>query len=55
VLTEFPSALTLAYNVLNKMRIASLAYGIVSINRHVTLIASEVLTARHDCVQYVCL
>jgi hypothetical protein len=48
--TELPSALTLAYNILNKMIIASLAYGIVCVNRRVTFITSEVLTARHDCV-----
>jgi hypothetical protein len=44
VLTELPSALTLNY-VLNKMRIASLAYRIVCVNRRVTFIRSEVLTA----------
>jgi hypothetical protein len=48
--TQLPSALTLPYNILTKMRIASLAYGIVSINRRVTFVTSEVLTARHDCV-----
>jgi hypothetical protein len=31
--SELPSTLTLAYNVLTKMRISSLAYGIVSVNR----------------------
>jgi hypothetical protein len=48
--TERPSALTLAYNVLNKMRIASLAYGIACVNRRVTFITSKVLTAKHASV-----
>jgi hypothetical protein len=48
--TVLPSTLTFAYNVLNKIRISSLAYGIVSVNKRVTYITSEVLTARHDCV-----
>jgi hypothetical protein len=51
--TEIPSTLTLAYNVLTKMRISSLAYRIVSVNRRVTFITSEVLTSRHDCVSNI--
>jgi hypothetical protein len=47
---EFPSTLSFAYNVLTKMRISSLAYGIVSFNKRVTFITSEVPTSRHDCV-----
>jgi hypothetical protein len=51
--TELPSTLTLVYNILTKMRIASLACGIVSVNSRVTFITSEVLTARHDCMSNI--
>jgi hypothetical protein len=51
--TEFPSTLTLAYSVLTKVRISSLAYGIVSLNKRVTFITIEVLTSRHDCMSYI--
>jgi hypothetical protein len=48
--TELPSTLTFAYNVLNKIRISSLAYGLVSVNKCVSYVTSEVIKARHDCV-----
>jgi hypothetical protein len=51
--TELPYTLTLVYNVLTKMRVASLAYGKVSLNRRVTFKTSEVLIARHDCVSNI--
>jgi hypothetical protein len=47
---NLPSALVLAYGVLSKIRISSLAYGIVCVNRRVTYITNEVLTSRHNCV-----
>jgi hypothetical protein len=51
--TELPSIITLAYNVLTKMRISSLAYGIVFFDGCVTFITSEVLTSRHVCVSNI--
>jgi hypothetical protein len=51
--TELPSTLTLAYNVLPKMRISSLAYGTVFVNGRMTFITSEVLTSGHDCVSNI--
>jgi hypothetical protein len=47
---ELPSTLIYAYNVITKVRISSLPYGIVSLNKRVTFITSELLTSRHDCV-----
>jgi hypothetical protein len=40
------SELSFANNVLRKIRLSSLAYGIVSVNKHVTYITNEVLTSR---------
>jgi hypothetical protein len=38
------------HSVLRKIRMSSLAYGIVSVNKRVTYITNEVLTSRHNCV-----
>jgi len=53
---ELPSELVFAENVLSSTRLASLTYGIVSINWHVTCITNEVLTSRHNCMfeLYIC-
>jgi hypothetical protein len=51
--SELPSTLTLAYNALTKMRISSLAHGIVFVNGRVTFITSEVLSSRHDCMSNI--
>ena len=51
--TEFPilpSEINIAQSVLKKMRLSSLAYGIVCINKRVTYITNEVLTSRHNCI-----
>jgi len=47
---KLPSELEFAQSVLKRMRLSSLAYGIVCINKRVTYITNEVLTSRHDCV-----
>jgi hypothetical protein len=47
---NLPSELTFAYNVLSKIHISSVAYGIVSFNKRVTYITNEVLTSKHNCV-----
>jgi hypothetical protein len=44
------SELIFAYDVLNKIRLSSLAYGTVSVHKCVTYVTNEVLTSRHDCV-----
>jgi len=45
---KLPSELIFAQSVL-KMRLSSLAYGIVCINKSVTYITNEVLTSKHEC------
>jgi len=45
---NLPSELQFAQNVIKRMRLSSLAYGIVCINKRVTYITNEVLTSRHD-------
>jgi len=47
---KLPSEHVFAESVLKKMQLSSLAYGIVSVNKRVTYITSEVITSRHDCV-----
>ena len=47
---KLPSELLIAQTVLKRMRLSSLAYGIVGIKKRVTYITNEVLTSRHDCV-----
>jgi len=47
---KLPSALVFAHSVLSKMRLSSLAYGIVCVNNCVTYITKEVLTSKHDCM-----
>jgi len=56
---QFPnlsSELIFAENVLAKIQLSSLTYGIVNIDQHITYISNEVLTSRHDCVfeRYTC-
>jgi len=46
---NLPSELIFAENVLAKIQVFSLSYGIVNINNHITYITNEVLTSRHDC------
>ena len=47
------SELIFAQSVLKRMRLSSLVYGIVCINKHVTYITNEVLTSKHDCIWFV--
>jgi hypothetical protein len=47
------SELTFAYNILGNIRLSSLAYGIVCVNKRVTYITNEVLTSRHDCLSHM--
>ena len=47
---KLPSALVFAPSVLSKIRLSSLAYGIVCVNNRVTYITKEVLTSKHDCM-----
>jgi len=50
---QFPklsSGLDFARSGLKRMRLSSLAFGIVCINKCVTCITNEVLMSRHDCV-----
>jgi hypothetical protein len=53
---KLPSGQTFLNAVLNKIRLSSLAYGILSVHNHVTYITNEVPTSRHDCVleRYIC-
>ena len=53
---NLPSEVVFAENILSKMELSSLTYGIVKINKHITYINNEVLTSRHDCVfeRYTC-
>ena len=39
---------------IKKIRLSSLTYKIVNINKRVTYITNEVLTSKHDCVLEVC-
>ena len=48
--SNLPSELTFAQSVLKNMRLSSLVYGIVSINKRVTYITNQVLTSKHNCV-----
>jgi len=47
---KLPSALVFAHSVLGKIRLLTLAYGIVCVNNRVTYITNEVLTSKHDCL-----
>jgi len=47
---RLPSSLIFAQSVLNKIRLSSLAYGIVSINKRLTYFTNKVLTSKHDCM-----
>jgi len=53
---NLPSEVIFAENVLAKIELSSLTYGIVNINKHITYIANVVLTSRNDCVfeRYTC-
>jgi hypothetical protein len=46
---QLPHALVFALNSLRKLRISSLAYGIVCIKNRITCITNEVLTSKHEC------
>jgi len=47
---KLPSALVFAHSMLSKIRLSSLAYGIVCVNNRVTYITNEVLTSKHNCL-----
>jgi len=53
---NLPSELIFAENVLAKIQLSFLTYGIININKNITYITNEVLTSRHDCVfeRYSC-
>jgi len=53
---NLPSELIFAENVLAKIQLPSLTYGIVNFSKHVTYISNEVLTSKQDCVfeRYTC-
>ena len=50
---QLPSELTFAQSVLKTMRLSSLVYGVVCINKRLTYITNDVLTSRHECRFYV--
>jgi hypothetical protein len=47
---QSPSELVFAQNALSKLRISTLAYGIVCIKNGITGITNEVLTSKHNCI-----
>ena len=49
-ISNLPSELIFAQSVLQNMRLSSLVYGIVCINKRVTYITNQVLSSKHDCV-----
>ena len=53
---ELPSELIFAQSILKRIRLPSLAYGIIIVNRHITCITNETITSKHDCVfeRYTC-
>ena len=52
--SALPSKLIFARRVLKRMRLSSLVYGIVCINKRVTYITNQVLASKHDCVFDLC-
>jgi hypothetical protein len=44
------SELTFAYNILKKIRLSSLAHGIVSVKKCVTYLTNVVVTSGHNCL-----
>jgi len=52
---NLPSELIFVENVLAKIQLSSLTYGIVNISKHITYISNEVLTSRHDLFSNVTL
>ena len=51
---KLPFKLTFAYAVLNKIRLSSLTYGILCINKRVINVTNEVVISQHDCVFEQC-
>jgi hypothetical protein len=47
---QLPSELVFAHTVLNKIRLFSLVYAIVSVRKRVTYITNQVLTSKHECI-----
>ena len=47
---KLPSVLTFTYDLINKTRLSSTAYVIVSVDNRVMYITKEVLASKHDCV-----
>ena len=48
--SEIPSELIFAQSVSKRMRLSSLVYGILCINKQVTYITNQVLTSKHGCM-----
>jgi len=46
---QLPSELIFAQSVLRRMRLPSLAYGVVYMKERLTYITNGVLTSRHEC------
>jgi len=46
---KLPSELIFAQSILKKMRLSSLTFGVVCINKRVTYITNEVITSKHGC------
>jgi len=51
---RLPPGLMFAQTALRKMRLSSLAYGVVCIKKRLTYITNIVLTSRHECKFDVC-
>ena len=47
---KLPSELIFAQSVLKQIKLSSLAYGVVCINKRLTYITNETLTSRHECI-----
>ena len=46
---QLPSELIFPQSVLRRMRLSSLAYGVVCIKKRLTYITNDVLKSRHEC------
>jgi len=51
---RLPPGLIFAKSALRKLRLLSLAYGVVGIKKRLTYIKNDVLTSRHECKFDVC-
>jgi len=50
---KLPSELIFVQSVL-KIKLSSLAYGVVCINKRLTYITNDTLTSRHECIFHMC-